>query len=129
MTGMPADPKTVIFYDGKCHLCSSEINVYRKHGNSNRLDFIDISSTQFNPTQEGLDGREVHREFHVKRHDGTLIKGVDAFIEIWRVLGILSWLTFLAEHQPTRSFFKFGYAIFVRLRPFLPKKECKIENL
>ena len=124
---MTAEQKTVVYYDGQCHLCSREINGYRKHANSNRLDFVDIASKQFDPAREGLDAKEVQRILHVKRSDGSLVKGVDAFIEIWRTLGILGWLTFLAEHQPTRILFEGGYAAFARLRPLLPKKVCTID--
>lgn len=126
---MLGEQKTAIYYDGKCHLCSREINGYRKKANANRLDFVDIASKQFDPALEGLDAKEVQRVLHVKRCDGSLVRGVDAFIEIWRTLGILGWLAFLAEHQPTRVFFKGGYVAFARLRPFLPKKKCEIDNI
>ncbi len=125
---MSSTPKTTIYYDGKCHLCSREINEYRKHANANRLSFIDISNVYFDPESEGVDPKEVQQTLHVKKRDRSLAKGVDAFIEIWRTLEILKWLTFLAEHQPTRTLFKVGYVIFARLRPLLPKKACKIDK-
>ena len=121
-------PKTIIYYDGKCHLCSREINAYRKQANSNRLSFVDISSIHFDPALEGLDAKEVQSTLHVKRRDGSLAKGVDAFIEIWQTLGIFSWLTFLAQHQPTRLLFKGCYRVFAWLRPLLPKKKCNIDS-
>ena len=119
--------KTAIFYDGKCHLCSREIDGYRQRDRSNRLQFIDISSDDFSPADEGFDPEEVQRVLHVRRSNGTVAKGVDAFIEIWRTLEILDWLATLAERYPTRLLFEGSYAVFARLRPLLPKKECKLD--
>ena len=125
---MSGKPQTIVYYDGKCHLCSREIAGYRNRPNAALLQFVDIASPQFDPAAQGLDAEEVQRVLHVRRRDGTLAKGVDAFIEIWRTLDILSGLRFLAEHQPTRVLFEGGYALFARLRPLLPKKECSIDH-
>ena len=123
---MSKSSMTTIYYDGKCHLCSREIDAYRRKDKENKLQLKDISSKDFDPISEGLNPDEVQRILHVKRKDGTLAKGVDAFIEIWRTLGILGWLAALAENQPTRMLFQGAYTIFAHIRPLLPKKECKI---
>ena len=125
---MHKNTKISIFYDGKCHLCSREIEGYRRRDRSNRLGFIDISSAGFNALEYGLDSLDVKKVLHVQRSDGTVVKGVDAFIEIWRTLEMFEWLALLVERYPTRLIFQGAYAVFARLRPLLPQKGCSLEQ-
>jgi predicted DCC family thiol-disulfide oxidoreductase YuxK len=75
-----------VFYDGKCGLCSREINHYRKIATPGVFAWIDITvdpepfTTMDIPVNEGL------KALHVINNDGKLHKGVDAFIIIWQAL-------------------------------------------
>ncbi|MDA0712621.1 MAG: DUF393 domain-containing protein [bacterium] len=121
---MKPTKKLTIYFDGSCHLCSREIEGYRKQDVSEKLKLIDISTSNFDASADGLDPQEVKRVMHVRRPDGRVVTGIDAFVAIWRHMGIFTILSFLVEHQPSRAFFLAGYRIFAMIRPLLPKKNC-----
>lgn len=112
------NPKLKIYFDGLCPLCLTEINHYRKVDTAGLIQFVDISLPTFDAKAEGLDNDAVNRSFHAKTDDGQIITGVDAFVKIWQVLQIFSWLQYLARFPVTRPFFLMGYAVFARIRPF-----------
>lgn len=72
-------PRTAIFFDGECHLCSREIDHYRNARGADRLQFIDISDPHFDAERWNLDRRQVRKHLHVRRADGSVVKGVEAF--------------------------------------------------
>ena len=115
-----------LYYDGLCPLCSREIEMYRKKDLGDVLSFIDITRNGFSAEKEGLDPLRVKQVFHVRKPDGTLLTGVDAFAEIWRVLPGFKALHWLSQQSISRPLMNLGYQIFAQLRPFLPrKKECE----
>jgi predicted DCC family thiol-disulfide oxidoreductase YuxK len=121
--------KLEIFYDGLCPLCTKEINHYRKHPESHRIRFVDIASRDFDPTKEGLDSEDVHRSFHVKTPEGSIVKGVDGFVEIWKYLDIFKPLSIAAQSSLGRPFFNLGYDIFSKVRPIFRRDETCTEDV
>jgi len=74
---------TKVFYDGKCGLCSKEINYYKRIAPKNIFEWHDIAT---NP--------KILREINVSQYDALMYLhaidqksnlkiGVDAFILIW----------------------------------------------
>ena len=113
-----------VYYDGGCVVCSKEIDLYRKKDVHGRINFIDISSSFFDPASEGLDPDKVKAVFHVKDANNNLHVGVDGFVEIWDVLEIFGPLSQLAKSSIARPMFDLGYYLFAKARPFLPRKQC-----
>ena len=111
-----------VYFDGLCPLCSREIDHYRKQRGAERLRFIDITASDFNAQAEGVDPVAVHKEMHVKTSDGRLVTGVDAFIEIWKVLPRYGFAARLAQRSLIKPVLDFGYMIFATVRPYLPRK-------
>ncbi len=126
---MPQEKKEFkIFYDGACYLCSTEIDHYRKKDTTVPFDFVDISSAQFNAASYGLNPKQVNLEMHVQCEDGTIRKGVDAFLEIWRRIPSYQKWAWALERNWIKPVLDVGYFCFARVRPFLPKRkgaECK----
>ncbi|MBP9837347.1 MAG: DUF393 domain-containing protein [Proteobacteria bacterium] len=120
--------KIIIYYDDTCRVCSAEINHYQKQNGAENILFQDISAEDFDPGSIGIDKFTLNKYFHVRKTNGEIVKGVAAFIEIWKTLPKYQRLARLAENQIVNSLLRFGYEIFVRLRPYLPKKNkvCKI---
>lgn len=116
--------KLKVFYDGACHLCSREIDMYRKTDVQSRLELIDISSEGFDARAEGLDPEEVLKSFHVKTVNGAVRSGVPAFVEIWKTLNIMQPLAQAYQWAPTRLAMDSAYRVFAKVRPLLPKKKC-----
>lgn len=116
--------KVQVFYDGSCHLCSREIDHYRRQDSSGKIDFVDISSPGFEAKKFGLDSEKVKIHLHVRDKNGQIQTGVDSFVAIWQELEILQPMIFLAQTAPFRQIAKVGYSVFAVLRPLLPKKKC-----
>lgn len=75
-----------VFYDGKCGLCSKEINHYRKVAPSNIFNWQDITESADELNKEGISLSEGLRLLHAKDEEGLVYVGVDAFILIWKQL-------------------------------------------
>lgn len=119
------DRKVTVYFDGLCHLCSREISHYRKMKGSEQLAFVDITHPDFRPEKEGLDPERVHREMHVRKADGSLAIGVDAFIAIWEVLPRYHVAARLGRSSVPNLFLRAGYQVFAAVRPFLPRRSAE----
>jgi len=73
-----------VFYDGKCGLCSKEINHYRKIASEGVFDWQDITASEDQIKQEGVDLAQGLKLLHAKDNEGKLHVGIDAFILIWK---------------------------------------------
>ena len=120
-------PELKIYYDGLCPLCSREIDHYRNKDHQGLIEYIDIANSSFDAKAEGLDPENVHKRFHAKKADGTIVEGVDAFIEIWKTLKVFKPLKAMAESKVARPVFDIGYNVFAKIRPLLRKNECEAD--
>jgi predicted DCC family thiol-disulfide oxidoreductase YuxK len=123
----PVGPALTIYFDGACHLCSREIEHYRRKDRKGEIRFVDISLPDFSAAAEGLDPIRVQQVMHVRTRDGRILTAVDAFLEIWKVIPGMQFLQRIASLRILRPFLDFGYHTFARLRPYLPKrKNCSV---
>ncbi len=114
-----------VYYDGLCHLCSREINHYKGMKGSEKINFIDITTSAFDAATEGLDPAEIHKTMHVRNKFGHIHVGIDAFIAIWEELPALRFLAPMARVRPVHLVLRSFYAIFAKVRPLLPRKSCE----
>ena len=107
---------TKVFYDGKCWLCSKEINYYKRIAPKNIFEWHDIAS---NP--------EKLKDLHVSQYDAlmylhaidqksNLIIGVDAFILIWGHLKYWKILSIFVKTPIIYSIAKITYKLFANYR-------------
>lgn len=89
------------------------------------IKFIDITRFDFDAKKEGLDPYLVHKELHAKDEHGRVFVGVETFILIWSKLDKLKWLSRLAQKAFVKSALEFNYKLFVKVRPYLPRKACE----
>ena len=118
-----------VYYDGNCIICSREIQFYKNQNGANKIEWIDIMTPDFKAEEHGLDPHRIHARFHVKKSD-QIFEGVDGFMLIWQELGIFKILNWAAQTSLTRSLMNFGYDLFVKIRPYLPRKtadQCSTE--
>lgn len=119
----PNPDKLRVFYDGLCIVCATEIDLYRRRDQGKALELIDISLPDFNPAAYGLEGRDIQKNLHATLPDGTVIEGVETFIEIWKRVPGWRWAARFAQKAAPRSVLEKGYAIFTRIRPYLPRRQ------
>ncbi len=75
-----------VYYDGKCGMCANEINYYRKIAGNGLFAWRDITVDDADFLAKGYRLTEGLRALHAEENDGTMHKGADAFILIWRHL-------------------------------------------
>lgn len=120
-----SDKKITVFYDGLCHLCSREINHYKKMRGCENINFTDITSAEFDAKVEKLDPFAIHQTLHARDRDGKVKTGVDVFILIWSELPALKFLVPIAKTKPIYYVMTLFYSVFAKIRPMLPRKSCE----
>jgi predicted DCC family thiol-disulfide oxidoreductase YuxK len=116
-------PHLTVYYDGLCHLCSREIDHYRRVPGGEDIQYVDITSPQFSAEREGVDPIQVHKEMHVRLKDGTLAVGVGAFIAIWEALPRYHLFARVGKWKIPHLILRAGYSVFAAVRPYLPRRK------
>lgn len=96
--------------------------MYRKKDKLEKIRWIDISAPHFEARKFGLDPIEVRRHMHAQSVGGERFVGVDAFVEIWKTIPGYTPLVMVVTNPLLRPAFDFGYKMFAKIRPYLPKK-------
>ncbi|MBC7693121.1 MAG: DUF393 domain-containing protein [Methylotenera sp.] len=111
-----------VFYDGACHLCSREIEHYRKIDREGALRLVDISLPTFDAGSLGVDPVQVQKEMHVRRGHEIFV-GVPAFMEIWKCFPGYRSLVPFAQSPLIMPILNVGYWAFAKIRPLLPRRK------
>lgn len=114
-----------VFYDGKCNLCSTEINHYRKIAPKGIFIWQDITQNQLKLENEGIRLSDALKFLHAKNTDGKMHIGVDAFILIWKQLKHWQVLARAISFPLIRPAANLGYKIFASWR-FKRLKHCQL---
>ncbi len=114
-----------VFYDGKCGLCSKEINHYRKVAPEGVFDWQDITTTADDLQKQGISVSEGLKLLHAVDNNDRLHVGVDAFILIWQHLRRWKALAFIVSLPIIRQIVNVAYRTFANWR-FKRLKHCQI---
>ena len=107
--------KDKVYYDNDCYVCSLEINTVRKRGEACGIEFIDISSPDFQ--EQGDYDTEMIGEFN-----GEQTSGAETFRKLYEKMGFKRSVA-LSRLPVIRNLVDAGYFIFSRwIRPILPKR-------
>jgi predicted DCC family thiol-disulfide oxidoreductase YuxK len=89
----PTGWKINLLYDGACPLCLREVNfLQKKDAGRGRVKFTDIAELDYNPDENGgVDFETAMGRIHAVRADGTVVKNVAVFQEVYEALGI-GWM-------------------------------------
>jgi predicted DCC family thiol-disulfide oxidoreductase YuxK len=121
-----ADQLTML-YDGLCPLCSREVRMLRRKDKHDRLAFVDIAEQSFDPSTFGITHADAHAAMHVQLPDGTMVKGVEAFRQVYRALG-MGWVMAPTGWPILRPIFDLLYRGFAKIRPRLQRKACATDR-
>ncbi len=102
-------------------VCDIEIAHYKRIA-PQEFDLVDISDATFAASTFGLQATEANRHLHVMSPDGKIHVGVDAFTHIWSRIPRYAVAKKIVELPGIRGLAGLGYEVFVRVRPYLPKK-------
>ncbi|WP_147127363.1 thiol-disulfide oxidoreductase DCC family protein [Shimia ponticola] len=83
--------ETKVLFNDECPVCSWEINHYADYARKNGLPirFDDLNTDARDAW--GIDADTAARRLYVL-HDGELLSGIPAFIELWRQMPRYKWL-------------------------------------
>ena len=82
----------IVYFDGKCGLCSKEIRYYQRIAPANIFEWSDIATDPAPLAAHGIAQADALRRLHVQDHEGRWHIGVAAFVAIWRHLPYWQWL-------------------------------------
>ena len=114
-----------VYYDGKCGLCSKEINHYRKISPTGIFNWQDITESADDLKKEGIPLSEGLKLLHAKDSSGQMHVGVDAFILIWKQLKRWRALAALVELPIIRQTADLAYKAFANWR-FKRLEHCQM---
>lgn len=114
-----------VFYDGKCGLCSKEINHYRQIAPIGIFDWRDITESADKLRQEGVSLSEGLKLLHARDSNGQMHVGVDAFILIWKQLKRWRVLAVLVGLPVIRQIVNAAYRVFASWR-FKRLEHCQL---
>lgn len=114
-----------VFYDGKCNLCSKEINYYKKIATTNIFVWIDIASNPQHLKKFNITQVDALKKIHVVDYDNSIKIGVDAFIVIWEKLNYWKIIAFITKLFPIKILANLLYEKFANYR-FSKLEHCKI---
>lgn len=85
--------KIKLLYDGECPLCLREVNFLQKQDAGRGLvAFVDIADDNYNPQENGdISFADAMGRIHAVLADGTVIKNVEVFRQVYDILGI-GWI-------------------------------------
>ena len=115
---MPIPNTTVstVLYDGSCPLCTVEINQYKKISLDGKINWVDVSSSEFVPPA-GQSKEALMQRFHVIKPNGDLVSDAAAFVHVWEQLPGWSRLATVAKVPGALDVMEFGYDKFLKIRP------------
>lgn len=114
-----------VFYDGKCGLCSKEINYYRKIAPNDIFDWQDITKSADELKKEGISLTEGLKLLHAKDEKGLMHVGVDAFILIWMQLRQWRFLATFVRLPAIHQIANIAYTAFANWR-FKRLEHCQL---
>ncbi|PSN19160.1 thiol-disulfide oxidoreductase [filamentous cyanobacterium CCP5] len=82
-----------LLYDGDCPLCLREVNfLQKKDAGRNIVAFEDIAADDYDPAKNaGIDFVTAMGRIHAIKADGTVVKNVEVFRQVYDALGI-GWI-------------------------------------
>ena len=114
-----------VYYDGKCGLCSKEINHYKKISQDNVFNWLDIASYPHHLNNINVSQHHALLYLHALDKNNNLYIGVDAFILIWKNLKNWRILSIFISLPVIKQISDIIYKIFAKYR-FSRYLHCQI---
>jgi predicted DCC family thiol-disulfide oxidoreductase YuxK len=105
-----------VFFDGKCNLCSKEINYYQRIAPKNTFNWVDITKTPCELDKFEIKLSDGLRLMHVADSNGNIFTGVDAFIIMWKQIKYWNFLGLFVSLPIIKQIAKLLYQYFADWR-------------
>jgi len=109
--------KIKLLYDGECPLCLREVDfLKRRDAGRGLVSFVDIADPAYDPAANGgVDFETAMGRIHAVLPDGSVIKNVAVFRQVYEVLG-LGWVYAITKLPIVEAIANFVYGIWADLR-------------
>ncbi len=121
---MTQQPALTVYYDGACPVCSREVAFYRRRSGAEHIAWIDAATCDASDLGPGLIREDALGRLHVRRRDGGLQSGADAFLAIWRRLPAFRPLARIFAWAPLNRSLEGAYGIWLRWRSWRRPADC-----
>ncbi len=101
-----------VYFDGGCPVCSREVAMYQRTPGGDRLNWVDVAHCEPAALGADLSREAAMARLHLRRADGRLVSGAEAFTSLWRALPAWSWLGRLLGTAATLWLLEGAYRIF-----------------
>jgi predicted DCC family thiol-disulfide oxidoreductase YuxK len=114
---MPShEARVEVFFDGDCPLCVREIRMLRfLDRGRGRIRFSDIAADGFDAAETGLSMKALMDHIHGRMPDGSLIRGVEVFRQLYAAVG-LGPVVALTRLPGLSHILDWGYEVFAKNR-------------
>ncbi|TMO72197.1 cell division protein [Pseudoalteromonas sp. S3785] len=118
----------IIFYDGNCPLCSTEMAKLKQADTANKIQLEDLNAPDFSDRYSYIDKNKAINHLQAQTFSGEMIYGLDVTYHAWKTVGKHTWLKIF--RLPIISFFAdCGYLLFAKHRQTLsrllmPNTQC-----
>jgi len=97
-------------------VCSREVAMYRRQPGSDAVRWIDVAHCSIAELGAGLTRDAAMARLHLRRSDGSLVSGAQAFTALWRALPRWAWVGRVLGTGPGLWLLEAGYRAFLVVR-------------
>jgi len=118
----------IIFYDGNCPLCSTEMQHLKRADSKNQIQLEDLNSTDFNIRYPYVNKTKAMGVLQAQNNAGKMIYGLDVTYQAWKTVGKYPWLKII-RLPIIRFFADAAYLFFAKRRHtisrfLMPNAQC-----
>ena len=108
--------KFIFLFDGGCPLCRRETRFLKKKDFSNKINFIDINNTNYNPSlYKDISYVEAMSNLHGILENGDIIKGLDVLAYSYELIG-LGWVYYPLKIEFLAPLLRLFYQFWAKYR-------------
>ncbi len=107
-----------VYYNSACPVCRAGIADQRARMEAcgaADIEWVDVHQAPERAAETGAALEAVRERLHVRRADGSIVVGVEAFGHLWSATRGQRWLARLARAPGLRTLARWGYNGFARL--------------
>ena len=108
--------KLIFLFDGGCPLCLRETKFLKSKDKLNKIDFVDINNTNYNPIFfKDISYAEAMSNLHGILENGNIIKGLDVLAYSYELIG-LGWVYYPLKIKFLTPILKLFYKYWAKYR-------------
>lgn len=90
--------------------------MYQRQPGGDDVRWVDVAHCEASELGSGLSREAAMARLHLRRPDGSLVSGAEAFTTLWRTLPRWAWLGRLLGSRATLWLLESGYRFFLVVR-------------